>query len=394
MIKSEFKKYILKPSVLICCAIFIAINFVKFYEIYYYLNGGRTNLNFDYLPKGQSEIHALYGGEITDEKIAALKADRAEADVKLGKYGYVEEPIDGTYSGYPSMDTVLLDEKIEDYRYAVLYSNTSHEIREKALENIEFYTDKCEYDKRENELMAKLYGGRSVNVCVKQSGWNAFFDYKFSVLLCMFLIALTVSPMVSNETESGFYRIINASGRRRTVLGAKIAAAGIFTLALCGVFLVSDLIFTQIIYRADGLSAPLYALKCYELCPFDMSILGGIFLNFAARAVFLLCYTFLVLLVSSLCKSNVISTVLSMCAGFALVIAAEFLPTNISPTALVGLHDEFSTFKTVNVFGAPVLSIYAAFALTIIPCLFLAALIFAFGLRGDASLKVVKRNAF
>lgn len=392
MIKNEFKKYILRPSVFICAAIFIVVNFVKIYEIYYYLNGGRSQS--DYHKTAQRALHELYGGEITDEKIAALKADLDKANDALNKFGYVNEPIEGTYSGFPSTDTILISMKIEDYRYAILYANTSNRIKEDALRNVEFYTGKNDYDKRENELLAKLYGGRTVSDCVKQSGWDAFFDYKFSVLLCMFLIALTVSPMVSNERESGFYRIINSSGRRKSVLGAKLITAGGFAVAVCGVFLAADLLYTYLIYRPDGLSSPLYALRCYELCPFDITVLGGILFTFAARAVFLLCYTFLVTLISSLCETNMFSMLLSMCAGFFLVIASEHLPADISPTSLVGLHDEFCAFKTVDIFGMPILSVYAAFALTLIPTIIFAAATFLAGLRGEVGRKKrVKRNA-
>lgn len=392
MIKNEFKKYILKPSVFLCLLFFFALNFVKTYELYYYLNGGRSQR--DYLKTANHKIHALYGGEITDEKIAALKADLGKAERALNQYGYVKEPIDGTYSGFPSLDGILLGFKIEDYRYAILYANRSNQLKEAALQNVAFYTGKNDYDKRENELIARLYGGRTVSECLVQSGWDAFFDYKFSVLLCMFLIVLTVSPMVSSEKENGFYRIINASGRRRSVLGAKILSAGMFAVAACGVFLAVDLLYTFLIYRPDGLFAPLYALQCYELCPFNMTVLGGILFTFAARVVFLLGYTYLVMLISSLCKTNAVSILLSTCAGFILVIAAEHLPADISPTSLVGLHDAFGAFKTVNVFGMPLLSIYAAFALTLILTVLCAAAAFTVGLKvGVGRKKRGKHNA-
>ena len=392
MIKNEFKKYILKPSVFLCALFFIALNFVKTYELYYYLNGGMTWKGY-YL-KAEREIHALYGGEITDEKIAALKADLDKAERALNQYGYVQEPIGGTYSGFPSVDAIELGVKVEDYRYAVLYANRANQVKEAALENAAFYTGKSDFDRRENELIARLYGGRTVGECLVQRGWNVFFDYKFSVLLCMFLIVLVVSPMVSGERENGFYRIINASGRRKSVMGAKLLSAGIFTVAACGVFLAVDLLYTFLIYRPDGLSSPLYALQCYELCPFDMTVFGGILFTFAARAAFLLGYTYLVMLISSLCETNAVSVLLSTCAGFALVITAEHLPADISPTSLVGLHDAFVGFKAVNVFGMPLLSIYAAFALTLVLAVLCAALAFTAGLKvGVGRRKGGKRNA-
>lgn len=392
MIKNEFKKYIVKPSVFICILFFIALNLVKTYELYYYLYGGMGRRDDETTAKRR--IHELYGGEITDEKIAALKEDLARAGSLFGQYGYVTEPVEGTYSGLPILDSILLQVKTDDYRYAILYANRSHQLREAALDNVAFYTGKNDYDRRENELIAKLYGGRTVRDCLVQRGWNAFFDYKFSVLLCMLLIVLVVSPMVSAERENGFYRIINASGRRRPVMGAKLLTAGLFTAAVCGIFLAVDLLYTYLFYHPDGLFSPLYALQCYELCPLDMTVFAGIVLTYAARLVFLLGYTYLVLLVSSLCQSNAFSVLLSTCAGFLLVIAAQHLPAAISPASLVGLHKVFVTFQTVNVFGRPILSIYAAFALTLVLAVLFAAAAFAAGLRvGVRQKRRGKRNA-
>lgn len=42
MLKYELKKYILKPSLLICIIVLILLNFVKVFELYYYTGGGRA----------------------------------------------------------------------------------------------------------------------------------------------------------------------------------------------------------------------------------------------------------------------------------------------------------------------------------------------------------------
>lgn len=39
MLKYELKKYILKPSLLICIIVLILLNFVKVFELYYYTGG-------------------------------------------------------------------------------------------------------------------------------------------------------------------------------------------------------------------------------------------------------------------------------------------------------------------------------------------------------------------
>ena len=45
MLKYELKKYILKPSLLICIIVLILLNFVKVFELYYYTGGGRAVLS-------------------------------------------------------------------------------------------------------------------------------------------------------------------------------------------------------------------------------------------------------------------------------------------------------------------------------------------------------------
>ena len=69
MLKYELKKYILKPSVIICLAVLLLVNLVKVLEIY--CQGSGRQILFS--GKGRIEIskdvlYEKYGGEITQEK--------------------------------------------------------------------------------------------------------------------------------------------------------------------------------------------------------------------------------------------------------------------------------------------------------------------------------------
>ena len=153
MLKYELKKYILKPSVIICLAVLLLVNLVKVLEIY--CQGSGRQILFS--GKGRIEIskdvlYEKYGGEITQEKIESLKAELAVAEQKLEEYGIIEEPIENTYTGYPYGDVNLIKDIISSYEYALLYTNTSNELSDRAAEKAAFYEGRNEYDKRESEL--------------------------------------------------------------------------------------------------------------------------------------------------------------------------------------------------------------------------------------------------
>lgn len=118
MLKYELKKYILKPSVIICLAVLLLVNLVKVLEIY--CQGSGRQILFS--GKGRIEIskdvlYEKYGGEITQEKIESLKAELAVAEQKLEEYGIIEEPIENTYTGYPYGDVNLIKD-------IIFYTNT------------------------------------------------------------------------------------------------------------------------------------------------------------------------------------------------------------------------------------------------------------------------------
>ena len=79
MIFFELKKYVLKPSVLAFLALFAILNFVKFFEIYYYFGGRWAITGTNSMSEGFEKFYPVYGGEITEEKINGLKTELAHA---------------------------------------------------------------------------------------------------------------------------------------------------------------------------------------------------------------------------------------------------------------------------------------------------------------------------
>lgn len=358
MLKYELKKYILKPSVIICLAVLLLVNLVKVLEIY--CQGSGRQILFS--GKGRIEIskdvlYEKYGGEITQEKIESLKAELAVAEQKLEEYGIIEEPIENTYTGYPYGDVNLIKDIISSYEYALLYTNTSNELSDRAAEKAAFYEGRNEYDKRESELYEYCFKGRAADSYINSDAYTNIFDYKFSTVISMLLIVLAVSPIVSKEYVIGYNKLISSSGKRGSVMLAKLTAAAIFTFAVTLILFASDMVYFQLIYGFDGFSAPIYALQEFEMCPFNITLFGALVITFVLRLVFLLMFTFLVTAVSSFCKNDIISMVVSVAAGFLLVIGSELLPGVLNPTTLIGPTELFTNMNVCNILDFPVFNV-------------------------------------
>ena len=375
MLKYEIKKYILKPSIIISLSVFLLINLVKVLEIYYYTGGGRNVLfgGKDRTVIGEEILYEKYRGEITDEKIEMLKAELKTAEAKLKEYGIIEEPIEDSYTGYPYGDVYVTKDIIKAYEYAILYSDYSNSLSEKAFSNAEFFKGINDYDYRKNLLLADCYKSRAVDSFCRTRAYSALFDYKFSTILSMLIIILAISPIVAKEKSIGYDRLIVSTGKGTRVMIAKIITASFFTVISSFILFASDVIYYQQIYGFDGLNLPIYAIEAFKNCPFELTFIGAVFMTYLLRLTFLLTFSFMVVFISALSKNEIASMAVSMGTAFLLVILSEHIPSEISPTSLIGTSDMFSRVKLTDVLGFPVFSfVVALFVVALLSVIFIA----------------------
>ena len=93
------------------------------------------------------------------------------------------------------------------------------------------------------------------------------------------------------------------------------------------------------------------------MSPFNITLFGALVITFVLRLVFLLMFTFLVTAVSSFCKNDIISMVVSVAAGFLLVIGSELLPGVFNPTTLIGPTELFTNMNVCNILDFPVFNV-------------------------------------
>ena len=352
----ELKKYVLKPSVIAFVLLFVFINLVKFFEIYYYFGGGRSAVaGYNSLSDGYNKLYSLYGGKITQEKIDSINAEYAEAQQKLSDRGVGDTVYDDCYTGYPYGDVELFKNNIiSGYEYAIFYSKNAEKISAAAEENIEYYSGINDYEVRRNGLISDIFKGRYVDYYVSSDGWTTLFDYKFSTILVMLMIILTFSPVFSGERADGFDKLIISSGKRKAAVRAKLMTSGIFTFAATMLFFLCDILYVSVFHGLSCFGAPVYAISDYMNCPFTITLFSAMLLSFAGRLIAMAFFSSVTCFISSFGKNTALSLFLSIAAGAGLIVLSDVLPDSLDPLGLAYSSHFLEKFSVENIFGIPI----------------------------------------
>ncbi|MDE6728649.1 MAG: ABC transporter permease subunit [Oscillospiraceae bacterium] len=367
MISFELKKYVLKPSILAFALLFIFINLVKFFEIYYYFGGGRYEVAGDASISGFDKLYPIYGGKITQEKIDGINAEYAEAQQKLNDRGMGDTVYDDCYTGYPYGDVELFKNNIiPGYEYAIFYSNRAEELSAAAEENVEFYNGINDYEVRKNKLISNVFKGRYVNYYVKSDGWKTLFDYKFSTILVMLMIVLAFSQVFSGERAGGFDKLIVSSGKRKAAIRAKLISSGVFTFSATALFFLLDVLYVAVFHGLYCFGAPVYAISEYANCPFTITLFSAMLLSFIGRLIAMLFFVSLTNFISSFWKNTALSLFLSITSGAGLIVLSDILPDSLNPLGLAYSSHFFEKFSVENIFGIPVFTVVIAALFTVL----------------------------
>lgn len=368
MISFELKKYVLKPSILAFILLFVFINLVKFFEIYYYFGGGQYAVSgYNSVEEGFDKLYPIYGGKITQEKIDGINAEYAEAQQKLNDRGVGDTVYDDCYTGYPYGDVGLFkDYFIPGYEYAIFYSNRAEELSAAAEENVEFYSGINDYEVRKNKLISDVFKGRYVNYYVNSDGWKTLFDYKFSTILVMLMIVLAFSPVFSGERAGGFDKLIVSSGKRKAAVRAKLIASCMFTFSATALFFLLDVLYVAVFHGLSYFNAPVYAIREYANCPFTITLFNAMLLSFIGRLIAILFFSALTNFISSFGKNTALSLFLSITLGAALIVLSDILPNSLNPLGLAYSSHFLKSFSVENIFGIPVFTAAVAAVFTVL----------------------------
>jgi len=276
-------------------------------------------------------------GEVTNEKIDFIKntSDSLEEEVK--GFAFSTQYDEKRYTGYVFGDYRLFDGTLKNmFRYIVQYSNTSNKISNKAYENIAFYKEHNNiFEERKNSKIFNAYSGRKLDSFYLTHGSKVFFHYDFSCLLIIILIIVTACQSFSKEYESKMDVLISTSSGMKSTVIAKCISSVFFCGAVSIFFSIIDLLTINYFYNLEGLTSPIYSLSSFATSPFTLSVISMIFYVLLIRFIVYVFLSFLVMLISYICKKSIASVILSFVIFCGLVFVQEYYSSIFNPIQLL-----------------------------------------------------------
>ncbi len=369
----EMRKSWLKASTFIVLVILTVLNFIQ-------ADGTcGTYYSKTYGKRGEAYF-TLYNtvcGEITEEKIAPFRerANWLNNEVSDMVFSSEYRP-DLYYTGYIFGDFNLYNVDIApEISYAATYPNISDKLAASAAECFHFYKSVGNDHEAEKYAMAyEMYQDRQIPEYRATYWTNLFFDHEFSSLLCVIMLILGSANSFTNERESGMLQIICSSGKSKSTTLAKIASAAVYCLFLSVYFTAADLATANIILGVDGLDMPLYSAKMFQNTPFSFSFAETILLWTAAKFFALFVVALTIIFISKISPNTIVSFVLSLGIALVLIFLTAVSKSILNPFNIIVPTALAEDFSVVNIFGQPVLTLWAAIIFAAVECAVLCAI--------------------
>lgn len=201
-------------------------------------------------------------------------------------------------------------------------------------------------------------------------GWNDFFSNtsKTASFFIGMIILLLVSSIFSNEYSSGMDSLILSSKNGRAkIVKYKLAASTIFSISLIIFYNIIQFISIMIPMTTRGWNTPIRSQLIFMYSPYNLTMLQYFGINIIFQIVGAVTLSFMVMLVSSLCKSSLATFFISFCIyllPFIVIllglnrISGVNSVMNLSITKMIGNYDVFKEYLSYNILGIPILHPY------------------------------------
>lgn len=371
----EMRKSWLKTATLIVLIMFTILNFIRMNDFC------RTEHSMTYAERGEW-YYRLYNtvcGELTEEKLTTFRtrAKELENEVMDKVYSTEYQP-DKFYTGYVFGDFALYNLDIgSEITYCATYPNKANKIIADAIDNYNFYISVGnDFETKKNAMIYNSYLDRSIPEYRATYWTGLFFQYEFSSLLCIVMLILGLSSSFSTEKESGMFQLITAAGRKSKTTVSKICSAATYCGFLSVWFTACDLIFSNMLLGVRGLDMPLYSATIFEKTPFTFSFFWAILLWAGIRFLALFTISMIILLISRIAPNTIIAMVANFGISLALILITSLSKSIWNPICALTPNAYITDFSVVNIFGVPVLSLFAALIALAAECVILGAVIF------------------
>lgn len=356
----EMRKSWLKVPIFLLLVIFVIIDIYKICSEFKINDTAAGSENL--IRNSTQELYQMLKGQVTPEKIDFIKTTSDSLSEETAGFTFSTEYDDSRYTGYVFGDYRLFDGTLKsDFRYIVMYVNSSSRIVQRAYDNIEFYeAHNNNYERLKSIKIANAYQNRGLDSYYLTQGSETFFSYDFSCLLVLCMIVAVFCQSFSKEHEQGMERLIKISAGAEFTVIAKCLSACIFCAFLSLIFTSVDLLAINALYHLDGLAEPIYSLSSFEFSPFNRSVFVMMVNVMLMRFVVYFLISLSVMIISALYKSSLVSLVLSFLFVGGLVILQEYTSTFLNPIEMLSPQKYLAEFRCVNIVGFPIYTIHAS----------------------------------
>lgn len=202
--------------------------------------------------------------------------------------------------------------------------------------------------------------------------------FSFAITGAMLLIGL--SSIYSREYSSGVdHYILSSKKGRKSLVWSKISAALIYTFAVVIAWELCSLVINYIQYGKEGWGTAIQYIFEYFFSPYPLNMFDYHLIQLGIHIIGAFGFTLIILLISSISRNSLITFFIS---GFILIVPlimyemihVEWLRDLLSFSFIYIMKVQvlFENFKTVNLFGLPVLyPIFAVILMTLLSFIFI-----------------------
>lgn len=237
-----------------------------------------------------------YGGEVTDEKLASLEAERAEIEEILSNY--------------------------EDMRQAYVNGRIT-------TEEYTAYLDREEFARNKNEFLSKAEERRDYLLFLHEEGREGWFlydtgwkkltcadpDYFLYAVILMLCAGIFAVEYRRDDSRDGFVRILRTTGKgRANTFFIKLSVAAVAALALSVIYSVIDLCVVASYYTLPDPDAPLCSIEIFYSVRSSLSVGGYLTVMTAIRCLASVILALWVTVLSALTRKSFTTLVMAVSA--------------------------------------------------------------------------------
>lgn len=310
-----------------------------------------TGFTFDRSTQAERDLYKEWEGPLTEAKVELAEKENARLNEIIDKR--VEEGKEGQIL----TDTESLRSGI--YEQIAFIKGSERQLKET-------YKTLDQENKYNSELGKSMIQKVDLSFFSYNKGPGEMIDYAsfYSILLtgCMLLIGLSATYTQEYSSGVDHYMLSSRKGKE-TLLRSKIIASLIYTAVVVLVWEIFNLVWNGIKYGFEGWSTPIQHMFKYYFSPYSFTMLEFHLVQLCLHLLAAFAFALLIILVSSLCKNSLLSFFIN-----AVIFAVPFFVVetmnfpswledmfSFSFIYIMKIEFLFDHFKTINVWGAPLL---------------------------------------